>query len=537
MKEVLFTITENRPLAPQVYALRLCGDTSAITAPGQFLELQLPGFFLRRPLSVCDWDDAGVTILYKVVGKGTDWLAQCRPGQTLGALTGLGNGFDVAACGETTLLIGGGIGVPPMYGLARRLLAAGKTPIAILGFNTAQEWFYEEEFRALGVQTVVTTVDGSYGVRGFVTDALPEVYDTFCACGPLPMLRALCRAADKPGFLSLEARMGCGFGACMGCTIETLNGPKRVCREGPVTTNVTLCGRELENPIIPASGTFGYGYEFAELYDINCLGTFSFKGTTLHPRTGNAQPRIAEAPGGMLNAVGLQNPGVDAVIAEELPKLQRVFRKPVMANVSGFSIEEYVEVCRRLDVCGQVGWLEVNISCPNVHGGGMSFGTDPKAAAAVTRAVKDAVQKPVIVKLSPNVTSIADIAKACEDAGADAVSLINTVLGMRIDLRGKKPLLANKTGGMSGPAIFPLAVRMVWQVYEAVRIPIIGMGGVRTAEDVLELMLAGATAVEVGAANLVDPFACRDLVNDLPRVMEQYHIQNLNDIIGGAHHG
>ena len=304
-----------------------------------------------------------------------------------------------------------------------------------------------------------------------------------------------------------------------------------------VTTNVTLCGRELENPIIPASGTFGYGYEFAELYDINCLGTFSFKGTTLHPRTGNAQPRIAEAPGGMLNAVGLQNPGVDAVIAEELPKLQRVFRKPVMANVSGFSIEEYVEVCRRLDACGQVGWLEVNISCPNVHGGGMSFGTDPKAAAAVTRAVKDAVQKPVIVKLSPNVTSIADIARACEDAGADAVSLINTVLGMRIDLRSKKPLLANKTGGMSGPAIFPLAVRMVWQVYEAVRIPIIGMGGVRTAEDVLELMLAGATAVEVGAANLVDPFACRDLVNDLPRVMEHYHIKNLNDIIGGAHHG
>ena len=234
MKEVLFTITENRLLAPQVYALRLCGDTSAITTPGQFLELQLPGFFLRRPLSVCDWDDAGVTILYKVVGKGTDWLSQCRPGQTLEALTGLGNGFDVAACGETTLLIGGGIGVPPMYGLARRLLAAGKTPIAILGFNTAQERFYEEEFRALGVQTVVTTADGSYGVRGFVTDALPEVYDTFCACGPLPMLRALCRAADKPGFLSLEARMGCGFGACIGCTIETLNGPKRVCREGPV---------------------------------------------------------------------------------------------------------------------------------------------------------------------------------------------------------------------------------------------------------------------------------------------------------------
>lgn len=304
-----------------------------------------------------------------------------------------------------------------------------------------------------------------------------------------------------------------------------------------VKTNVTLCSLPLDNPIIPASGTFGYGYEFAELYDINCLGTFSFKGTTRKPRLGNPQPRIAEMQSGMLNAVGLQNPGVDAVIAEELPKLARVFHKPVMANVSGFSLDEYVEVCQKLDACPQVGWLEVNISCPNVHGGGMSFGTDPKAAASVTRAVKDAVKKPVIVKLSPNVTSIADIAKACEDAGADAVSLINTVLGMRIDLRSKKPLLANKTGGMSGPAIFPLAVRMVWQVYEAVRIPIIGMGGVRTAEDVLELMLAGATAVEVGAANLVDPFACRDLVNDLPRVMEQYHIQNLNDIIGGAHHG
>ena len=304
-----------------------------------------------------------------------------------------------------------------------------------------------------------------------------------------------------------------------------------------MSLRVTLCGLPLDNPVIPASGTFGYGAEFAALYDINILGTFSFKGTTRQPRFGNPTPRIAECPAGMLNAVGLQNPGIDHVLAYELPQMKQYFHKPVMANVSGFSVEDYVEVCRRLDGEEQVGWLEVNVSCPNVHGGGMSFGTDPKAAAAVTRAVKDAVQKPVIVKLSPNVTSIADIAKACEDAGADAVSLINTVLGMRIDLRGKKPLLANKTGGMSGPAIFPLAVRMVWQVYEAVRIPIIGMGGVRTAEDVLELMLAGATAVEVGAANLVDPFACRDLVNDLPRVMEQYHIQNLNDIIGGAHHG
>ena len=302
-------------------------------------------------------------------------------------------------------------------------------------------------------------------------------------------------------------------------------------------TKIKLCGVELDNPVIPASGTFGYGYEFAQFYDINILGSISVKGTTKDARFGNQTPRIAECEGGMLNSVGLQNPGVDNVISHELPELRKCFTKPIMMNVSGFSVDDYVYTVEKLDGEGDIGWFEVNISCPNVHGGGMSFGTDPKAAAAVTRAVKDAVQKPVIVKLSPNVTSIADIAKACEDAGADAVSLINTVLGMRIDLRSKKPLLANKTGGMSGPAIFPLAVRMVWQVYEAVRIPIIGMGGVRTAEDVLELMLAGATAVEVGAANLVDPFACRDLVNDLPRVMEQYHIQNLNDIIGGAHHG
>ena len=304
-----------------------------------------------------------------------------------------------------------------------------------------------------------------------------------------------------------------------------------------VNTEVTLCGVTLDNPVIPASGTFGYGYEFAELYDINCLGTFSFKGTTRQARLGNAQPRIAEMTSGMLNAVGLQNPGVDAVLSQELPKLKAVFHKPVMANVSGFSIDEYVEVCRKLDACEQVGWLEVNISCPNVHGGGMSFGTDPKAAASVTRAVKDAVRKPVIVKLSPNVTSITDIAKACQDAGADALSLINTVMGMRIDLRAKRPLLANGTGGMSGPAIFPLALRMVWQVYEAVQIPIIGMGGVGAAEDVLEMMLAGAAAVEVGAANLVNPYACRDIIQALPGAMEKYNIKSLKDLTGGAHHG
>ena len=302
-----------------------------------------------------------------------------------------------------------------------------------------------------------------------------------------------------------------------------------------VDTRVNLCGIELDNPVIPASGTFGYGSEFAELYDINCLGTFSFKGTTREARFGNPTPRIAECAGGMLNAVGLQNPGVDHVIAHELPEMKEFFHKPVMANVSGFSIDEYVEVCEKLDACEQVGWLEVNISCPNVHGGGMSFGTDPKMAAEVTRAVKEVTTKPVIMKLSPNVTDITAIARACEEAGADALSLINTLMGMRIDLRRRRPLLANKTGGMSGSAIFPLAVRMVYQVYEAVKIPIVGLGGVSCAEDVIEMMLAGATAVQVGAANLTEPFACRDIVEQLPETMEKYRIEKLTDIIGGAH--
>ena len=289
--------------------------------------------------------------------------------------------------------------------------------------------------------------------------------------------------------------------------------------------SVTLCGIELDDPVIPASGTFGYGYEFAEYYDINCLGTFSFKGTTREPRFGNPQPRIAECEGGMLNAVGLQNPGVDKVISGELPKLKKVFRKPVMANVSGFSVDKEP----------QVGWLEVNISCPNVHGGGMSFGTDPAAAAEVVRAVKAVTRKPVIMKLTPNVADITAIARACEEAGADGISLINTLQAMRIDLKTKKPVLANVTGGLSGPAVFPVALRMVYQVYEAVSIPIVGVGGVHSAEDVIEMMLAGATTVEVGAANLVDPCASRDITAALPGVMEKYGIENLKDIIGGAH--
>ena len=303
---------------------------------------------------------------------------------------------------------------------------------------------------------------------------------------------------------------------------------------GSVNTKVTLCGIEMDNPVIPASGTFGFGYEFAELYDINCLGTFSFKGTTKDPRFGNPTPRIAECYAGMINAVGLQNPGVEKVISEELPKLAKCFSKPVMANVSGFAIEDYAYTCELLDKEPQVGWLEVNVSCPNVHGGGMSFGTQPEAAAAVTRAVKAVTKKPVIIKLSPNVTDIVSIAKACEEAGADGISLINTLLGMRINLNTRKPVIANKMGGFSGPAIFPVAVRMVYQVAHAVNIPVVGMGGVSSAEDVIELMQAGATAVEVGAANLVNPFASRDIVNDLPRVMEKYRIQNLTDIIGQA---
>lgn len=302
-----------------------------------------------------------------------------------------------------------------------------------------------------------------------------------------------------------------------------------------VKTNVTLSGLELDNPIIPASGTFGYGYEFAELYDINILGSFSFKGTTKEPRFGNPTPRIAECPMGMINSVGLQNPGIDKVISEELPKLKKCFNKKVVANISGFSVDEYAYCCERIDKEEQVGIIEVNVSCPNVHNGGMAFGTSAEAAAEVTRAVKRVTTKPVYIKLSPNVTDIVSIAKACEDAGADGISMINTLLGMKIDLRTKKPVVANKMGGFSGSAILPVALRMVYQVYETVKIPIIGMGGITTAEDVIEMMLAGATAVEVGAANLVEPFACKNIIEDLPRVMEKYKIDDLKSIIGGAH--
>ena len=302
-----------------------------------------------------------------------------------------------------------------------------------------------------------------------------------------------------------------------------------------VNTKIHLCGIEMDNPIIPASGTFGFGYEFAELYDINVLGTFSFKGTTKDARFGNPTPRIAETPSGMLNAVGVQNPGVEKVISEELPKLKKVFSKPVMPNVSGFAVDDYVYTCQKLDAEEQIGWFEVNISCPNVHGGGMSFGTSAQAAAEVTAAVRKVTNKPIIMKLTPNVTDITEIARACEAAGADGLSLINTLTGMRISPRTRKPIIANTTGGLSGPAVFPVALRCVYQVYNAVKIPIVGMGGVSNAENVIEMMLAGATAVQVGAANLVDPYACKNIIDELPSVMEKYRIGSLTEIIGGAH--
>ncbi len=302
-----------------------------------------------------------------------------------------------------------------------------------------------------------------------------------------------------------------------------------------VNTKVNLLGIEIDNPIIPASGTYGFGYEFAELYDINCLGTFSFKGTTKEPRFGNPTPRIAECNAGMINSVGLQNPGVDKVISEELPKLAKVFNKPVMANVSGFSVEEYAYTCEKINACDQVGWIEVNVSCPNVHNGGMSFGTEPDAVEKVVKAVKTVTTKPIIIKLSPNVTDIVSIAKAAESAGADGISLINTLLGMRIDIKRRQPVIANKMGGFSGSAIFPVAVRMVYQVYDAVNIPIIGMGGVSNAKDVIELMMAGATAVQVGAANLVDPYACKTIIEDLPNELAKLNVNDINEIIGGAH--
>lgn len=561
-----FEITGIERLTENVYEMTLRGDCSAFTMPGQFVEISIPGLYLRRPISVCDIEGNRLTLVFKTVGSGTEAMARMKPGVCLDLLTGLGKGFDTSRCRESALLAGGGVGVPPLYLLARRLLQEGKQVKVALGFNTADEVFYADRFRELGAEVSVATVDGSYGVKGLVTDAIakPEMQGTdfWYACGPLPMLMALGKALDcEKGEVSMEERMGCGFGACMGCTISTPWGPKRVCKDGPVfdallmrdykgngtippalprdrksdgTPDITteLCGIKLSNPIVPASGTFGFGKEFADIYDLNTLGGISIKGTTLHPRLGNPTPRIAETPDGMINSVGLQNPGADAVYSEEVPQLRKIYRGCVIANVSGFSIEEYVEACRKADACDGVDIIEVNVSCPNVHNGGMAFGTSPEHAAMVTSAVKGAVHKPVFIKLSPNVTDIVSIAKACEEAGADGLTLINTLLGMRININTGSPVIANRMGGFSGPAVFPVAVRMVWQVSQAVRIPVMGCGGVSTAEEALEMMMAGATAVQVGSANLVDPMASHRIAAELPALLKKLRINNIKDIIG-----
>lgn len=561
-----FETTAIQRLTESVFEMTLRGDCSAFSMPGQFVEISIPGLYLRRPISVCDIEGNRLTLVIKTVGKGTEKLLEMAPGMQLDLLTGLGHGFDTSKTYECALLIGGGVGVPPLYLLARNLLSQGKKVKVVLGFNSSSEIFYEEKFRKLGCDVAVATVDGSAGVKGFVTDAirLPEMqgWDAWYSCGPLPMLKALGNALDcSRGEVSMEERMGCGFGACMGCTIETPWGPKRVCKEGPVfpatlmesfqgngapaptlprgrqlcsepSLKTDLCGIELKNPIVPASGTFGFGKEFADIYDLNLLGGISIKGTTLNPRFGNLTPRIAETPDGMINSVGLQNPGAEEVYSHEVPELRKIYSGCVIANVSGFSLEDYVEACRMADQCEGVDIIEVNVSCPNVHNGGMAFGTSCESAAEVTRAVKAVVRKPVFVKLSPNVTDIVSIAKACEDAGADGLTLINTLLGMRIDINTGAPVIANRMGGFSGPAIFPVAVRMVYQVAQAVGIPVMGCGGVSTAEEVVEMMMAGASAVQIGSANLVDPMACAKIEKNLPDVLKRLKINNIKDIIG-----
>ncbi len=561
-----FEITGIYRLTESVYEMTLRGDCEAFSRPGQFVEISIPGLYLRRPISVCNIEGNKLTLVFKVVGKGTEAMAKMTPGTELDLITGLGNGFDTTKTSKCALLVGGGVGVPPLYLLALKLIAEGKDVKVALGFNTAEEIFYAEKFREIGATVEVATVNGSAGVKGFVTDAihLPNMqgWDFWYACGPLPMLKALGRELDcNIGEVSMEERMGCGFGACMGCTIETPWGAKRVCKDGPVfsailmnefngnqtpaptlprdrkidgepSVKTELCGIELNNPIIPASGTFGFGQEFSLIYDINVLGGISIKGTTLHPRHGNPVPRIAETPDGMINSVGLQNPGAEEVYTHEVKELRKIYNGCIIANVSGFSIEEYTEACKMADACDEVDIIEVNISCPNVHNGGMAFGTSPEQAAAVTKAVKAIVKKPVFIKLSPNVTDIVSIAKACEEAGADGITLINTLLGMRININTGSPVIANRIGGFSGPAVFPVAVRMVYQVAQAVKIPVMGCGGVSNAEEVMEMMMAGASAVQIGSVNLVDPMAGDRIVKELPNVMKKLKINNIKDIIG-----
>lgn len=561
-----FEITSISRLTESIFEMTLRGDCSGFSHPGQFVEISIPGLYLRRPISVCNIEGNKLTLIFKVVGKGTETMAKMTPGTELDLITALGNGFYTTKTKECAMLAGGGVGVPPLYLLARKLLEEGKTVKVALGFNTIEEVFYADKFRELGAEVKVATLDGKGDVEGFVTDAIrtPEMqgFDFWYACGPLPMLKALGRELDcNAGEVSMEERMGCGFGACMGCTIETPWGPKRVCKDGPVfdatlmleyngnktpapslprdrklteqpKIETELCGITLKNPVIPASGTFGFGQEFAQIYDLNVLGGISVKGTTLNPRLGNPTPRIAETPNGMINSVGLQNPGADEVYSVEVPELRKIYSGCIIANVSGFSIDEYVEACLKADACKEVDIIEVNVSCPNVHNGGMAFGTSPEQAAAVTKAVKEVVKKPVFIKLSPNVTDIVSIAKACDEAGADGLTLINTLLGMRININTGSPVIANRMGGFSGPAVFPVAVRMVYQVSQAVKIPVIGCGGVSNAEEVIEMMMAGATAVQIGSVNLVDPMAGKRIAEDLPKILTKLKINNIKEIIG-----
>ncbi len=559
-KKGIYKILANEPLTATVWRMVLGGDTQWITAPGQFVDIALEGRYLRRPISVCDYDATTLTLIYKVVGEGTAQMSRMVAGRELDLLTGLGNGFDVHNAAQRPLLVGGGVGVPPLYNLAKVLLAAGKRVGVVLGFNTADEIFYADEFRALGCDVDLAHGRRFGGSQGFRHDGHrrvpPRVRLFLCLRAAADAAGIVRRCAAGRAALVRRAH-GLRFRGLHGLFVQNqvrqqahLQGGARINeRRGHMVNkqfiaqnrpaekpaadmSVSLSGLRLDNPVVPASGTFGYGNEFRDFYDINILGSFSFKGTTRDARFGNPTPRIAECTAGMINAVGLQNPGIDAVIAEELPRLKTFFHKPVIANISGFSIEEYAYCCERIDREPQVGIIEVNVSCPNVRHGGMSFGTSPECAAEVTRAVKAVTTKPVYIKLSPNVTDIVSIARACEEAGADGICLINTLLGMRIDVRKRKAVIANTMGGFSGAAVFPVAVRMVYQVAKACKIPVMGCGGVTTARDVIEMMMAGATAVQVGAANLANPYASKEIVEALPAEMQRLGIGRLSDIIG-----
>ena len=550
-KKAIYTLRSNERLTPAVWRMTLEGDTQWITAPGQFVNVELDGCYLRRPISVCDWDERTITLIYKVVGEGTALMAGLRPGARLDLLTGLGNGFDVTKGSRRELLVGGGVGVPPLYNLAKRLLADGRE-VAVVLLQHGGGGLLPRRVRAVGLPR-----RGGDGRRDGGRAGFRDRRDPRKRLGIRLFLRLRPAADAACAERRYEVQRSAELRGAHGLRIRRLHGvqlqnqirqqahlqggagidegggdmvTKTIARD----LSVTLSGWRLDNPVIPASGTFGFGNEFRDFYDINILGTFSFKGTTRDARFGNPTPRIAECTAGMINAVGLQNPGIDAVIAEELPRLRTFFHKPVIANISGFSVEEYAYCCERIDREEGIGLIEVNVSCPNVRHGGMSFGTSPECAAEVTRAVKAVTTKPVYIKLSPNVTDIVAIARACEEAGADGLCLINTMLGMRIDVQRRKPVIANVMGGFSGDAVFPVALRMVYQVAGACGIPVIGCGGVSSARDVIEMMMAGATAVEVGAANLKNPYICKEIIEALPSEMERLGIERLADIVGCA---